>query len=212
MIRRIFTILSVVSLALCVVFVVLWPVSWHPTTFIRVYASHLFISNSYRLNFLRSPLDGAQRWDASRVVELPGITYVDFGGGEFVLRLSLSYLAFLAAVLPAFWLLMWLHHSRLAPAWFIGAIVGAFMWLCFVILVVVEEKGSDAPIPPDVLLLAAVIIGCVISGVGAFLGSFVGRAIQRGRRERRGLCAKCGYDLRASKDRCPECGEAIPRA
>ena len=35
----------------------------------------------------------------------------------------------------------------------------------------------------------------------------VARRLQR---RYRGLCLHCGYDLRASTDRCPECGTAIP--
>jgi hypothetical protein len=34
--------------------------------------------------------------------------------------------------------------------------------------------------------------------------------IQRKLRQRSGLCCKCGYDLRASPERCPECGAENP--
>ena len=41
---------------------------------------------------------------------------------------------------------------------------------------------------------------------------FVGPAAQRQRRLKRGQCLTCGYDLRASTGRCPECGAKIPAA
>jgi hypothetical protein len=35
------------------------------------------------------------------------------------------------------------------------------------------------------------------------------RLLRRRRRRHRGMCPSCGYDLRASPERCPECGEVV---
>lgn len=50
--------------------------------------------------------------------------------------------------------------------------------------------------------------GAISLLIGVFVAKF---AIERRQREllfrqQNGLCLKCGYDLRESKERCPECG------
>jgi hypothetical protein len=61
------------------------------------------------------------------------------------------------------------------------------------------KYASDTPFVVEVLMG----IGSAVAVVLLF------RYRRRLKRDLAGLCRTCGYDLRASKDKCPECGTAI---
>jgi hypothetical protein len=78
---------------------------------------------------------------------------------------------------------------------------------------VLDRNGSIRPGPPPVPKVTGrrwVVPYWFLLLVTAVLPAWsVVAAVRRRRRIKAGFCQGCGYDLRASEDRCPECGKAV---
>src|SRR4051812_36316956 len=92
--------------------------------------------------------------------------------------------------------------------WIVGAFACA---ITFVVLAYVFFNGigvgDTAFIEPG---HAEWAILAFVSAVGGKIMIWLAIRTSRAEmRRRRGLCGNCGYDLRASEERCPECGQPI---
>lgn len=77
-----------------------------------------------------------------------------------------------------------------------------------------KAAGVAAPIPRPLVSLALpcpLLVAAAAVLPLAWVGSAAVKRRRRNVRVKRGLCLGCGYDLRASGERCPECGVAASR-
>ncbi len=169
--RRLFTIVSAISLLLCLLTAALW---------VRSY-------------WITEDVGWTTATGATAICSSAGsfMIYRDYLHGPVVPKVSRPF--------------GWTHHTGRSVVRFPLRLGGSRIWEWGAFALEINHPGPFdfwLVAIPDwalTLLLAALPLG--------WLAAF--RRLRRRRRLKLNLCPACGYDLRASPNRCPECGEPV---
>lgn len=186
--RRVFNILSALSLLLFVGVVVLWVRSFWMYEFVDCYrldksgqpVSHCFISPAH--GRIRWSLNGCENPSSEQTERKFSWTFMPWK--EVLQNTSINPALVPKLTDSSCWRFDWQTWRGMTPAG--KAAFGVEVWVpCW--------------------FLALLTMGLPLW--------WLKQALHRRRRRRSaalGLCQQCGYDLRASKERCPECGTPNP--
>ncbi len=189
MIRKTLTILSLIGLLLCVG---LWGVS------IRYYSK--FIPKSLRFRVTMSHGGCSLFWPEKPFAEMPSVLAEGRTAATLMPEQTIQISPWESIRVPAegcasagfdSWKIRWPWHLGFRVPPMIRPQLGGGM-----------PRGHFFLIPFWIPTLLFAVV---------FWRSFSTIDRRRRKRKKLGLCLKCGYDLRASKERCPECGEEFEK-